>query len=123
MMTTFNSSDTRGFAAVNEPHVAVCLMPGTEIAFDKRVECRSSFDIGIDIFPNRKIGQRLARFRRINLNSSLLHHDALEFPDGQVVLLTLLCHGQRATVLQLPAAARPRIAEATGEATDSRAFA
>src|SRR2546427_3401917 len=33
------------------------------------------------------------------------HHDALEFPDGQIVLLTRLCEGQRATVLQLPAAA------------------
>jgi hypothetical protein len=24
-----------------------------------------------------------------------MHHDALEFPDGQVVLLTRLCEGQR----------------------------
>jgi hypothetical protein len=31
------------------------------------------------------------------------HHDALEFPDGQIVLLTHLREGQRATVLQLPA--------------------
>jgi hypothetical protein len=31
------------------------------------------------------------------------HHDALEFPDGRIVLLTLLCEGQAATVLQLPA--------------------
>jgi hypothetical protein len=31
------------------------------------------------------------------------HHDALEFPDGKIVLLTHLCKGQRATVLQLPA--------------------
>jgi hypothetical protein len=35
-----------------------------------------------------------------------VHHDALEFPDGQTVLLTRLCDGQRATVLQLPAASR-----------------
>jgi hypothetical protein len=39
------------------------------------------------------------------------HHDALEFPDGQVVLLTRLCVGQRATVLQLPAAVRPKTSE------------
>jgi hypothetical protein len=32
-------------------------------------------------------------------------HDALEFPDGQIVLLTFLSEGQQATVLQLPAAA------------------
>ena len=32
-----------------------------------------------------------------------MHHDALEFPDGEIVLLTFLCQGQQATVLQLPA--------------------
>jgi len=31
------------------------------------------------------------------------HHDALEFPDGKIVLLTTLKPGQQATVLQLPA--------------------
>jgi hypothetical protein len=103
--TKFNNSITRGFAAVGEPHVAVCLLPGTEIAFDENVECEPSFGIGI--LPNKKIEQRLARFRQINMDNAVTHHDALEFPDGQVVLLTRLCVGQRATVLQLPAAARP----------------
>jgi hypothetical protein len=103
--TKFNNSITRGFAAVGEPHVAVCLLPGTEIAFEQNVECEPSFGIGI--LPNKKIGQRLARFRQINLDNAVTHHDALEFPDGQVVLLTRLCEGQRATVLQLPAAAHP----------------
>ena len=45
--TRFSNSITRGFAAVGEPHVAVCLLPGTEIAFDKNVECQPLFDIGI----------------------------------------------------------------------------
>jgi hypothetical protein len=31
------------------------------------------------------------------------NHDALEFPDGEIVLLTFLREGQQATVLQLPA--------------------
>ena len=31
------------------------------------------------------------------------HHDALEFPDGKMVLLSHLLEGQEATVLQLPA--------------------
>jgi hypothetical protein len=35
------------------------------------------------------------------------HHDALEFPDGRLVLVTRLCEGQVATVLQLPAAEQP----------------
>ena len=41
----------------------------------------------------------------------MTHHDALEFPDGVVVLVSRLCEGQRATVLQLPAAARPQAAK------------
>ena len=109
VVTKFNGSITRGFAAVGEPHVAVCLLPGTEIAFDKNVECEPSFGIGI--LPNKKIFQRLARFRQINLDNAITHHDALEFPDGQVVLLTRLCEGQRATVLQLPATAHPAVAK------------
>jgi hypothetical protein len=106
--TKFTNSITRGFAAVGEPNVAVCLLPGTEIAFDRDVECEPSFGIGI--WPNRKIGQRLARFRQINMDNSTTHHDALEFPNGKVVLLTRLCEGQRATILQLPAAVHPEAA-------------
>ena len=105
--TRFNNSITRGFAAVVEPNVAVCLLPGTELAFDENVECDSLFG-GI---LTRKIRQRLARFRQINTEHATSHHDALEFPDGQVVLLTCLCEGQRATVLQLPAAAHPAAAK------------
>jgi hypothetical protein len=44
-----------------------------------------------------------AIFRQINKQTSAAHHDALEFPDGRTVLLTFLCEGQAATVLQLPA--------------------
>ena len=109
--TKFINSITRGFAAVGEPHVAVCLLPGTELAFDENVECEPSFGIGI--LPNKKIGQRLARFRQINTDNAVTHHDALEFPDGQVVLLTRLCDGQRATVLQLPAGTGPASAQET----------
>ena len=109
--TKFNNSITRGFAAVGQPNVAVCLLPGTEIAFDENVECEPSFGVGI--FPNKKIGQRLARFRQINMDNPVTHHDALEFPDGQVVLVARLCAGQRATVLQLPAGARTATAEGT----------
>ena len=119
VVTKFNNSITRGFAAVGEPHVAVCLLPGTELAFEENVECEPSFGIGI--LPNKKIGQRLARFRQINMDNAVTHHDALEFPDGQVVLLTRLCEGQRATVLQLPPSARPAGTETkTPETTEAR---
>jgi hypothetical protein len=42
-------------------------------------------------------------FRQVNKNKPMMHHDALEFPDGRIVLLTRLSEGQEATVLQLPA--------------------
>ena len=98
--TEFNNSLTRGFAAVGEPHVAVCLLPGTEVAFEREVECEHIFKV----FRSQKlIGEKVARFRQIKMEEPNAHHDALEFPDGQIVLLTRLCEGQHATVLQLPA--------------------
>jgi hypothetical protein len=51
------------------------------------------------------INHKTAIFRRINRHVPASHHDALEFPDGQVVLLTFLEEDQMATVLQLPATA------------------
>jgi len=110
--TRFKNSVTRGFAAVEEPTVAVCLLPGTEVAFEKEVTCEHVFKV----FRSQKlIGQKLARFRQINLEQPNVHHDALEFPEGQVVLLTQLDEGQHATVLQLPASPR-----ATNEAEQQK---
>ena len=45
---------------------------------------------------------RVARFRQVNTDNPCTHHDALEFPDGQIVLVSYIRAGQRATVLQLP---------------------
>ena len=39
--TKFNNSITRGFAAVGQPNVAVCLLPGTEVAFNENVRMRA----------------------------------------------------------------------------------
>ena len=72
--TRFNNSITRGFAAVGEPNVAVCLLPGTELAFDVSAECER---LG-GMLPSKKIGQRLARFRQINVDPAVSHRDALE---------------------------------------------
>jgi hypothetical protein len=44
----------------------------------------------------------VAKFQQVNQDQSNVHHDALEFSDGKTVLLTNLCKGQVATVLQLP---------------------
>jgi hypothetical protein len=49
------------------------------------------------------INHTTAIFRQVNKDNPLTHHDALEFPDGRMVLLTHLSEGQEATVLQLPA--------------------
>jgi hypothetical protein len=100
--TQFVNSLTRGFAAIGEPNVAVCLLPGTELVFDQDVEC----DHPLGLYEKRKLRENVARFRQINLQSPYEHHDALEFPSGKVVLLTRLSIGQCATVLQLPAAPR-----------------
>jgi hypothetical protein len=101
--TKFDNSLTRGFAAVGEAHVAVCLLPGTEVAFEREVECVHIFKV----FRSQKlIGEKVARFRQINMEEPNTHHDALEFAGGQIVLLTRLYEGQHATVLQLPAPPR-----------------
>ena len=97
--TKFNNSITRGFAAIGEPNVAVCLLPGTEVAFEK--------EVSFGIFPRRKLAEKVAQFRQINIGKPSMHHDALECPDGETVLLTRLCEGQHATVLQLPPSPRP----------------
>jgi hypothetical protein len=98
----FINTPTGGFAALDNANVAVCLLPGTELAFERDVECEPA----LGVLPSRKIGQRVARFRQVNLDQPCVHHDALEFPDGKIVLVTRLCEGQRATVLQMPATAR-----------------
>ena len=98
--TDFVQSITRGFTAVGEPEVAVCLLPGTELAFENNVR----FDRAFGLFGKGCVEQKVARFRQINMSDPHVHHDALEFPGGQIVLLTRLQPGQQATVLQMPAA-------------------
>lgn len=97
--TDFAKSITRGFSAVGEPNVAVCLLPGTEIAFEHEVR----YDRAFSLFGKARIEHKVARFRQVNMDDPHVHHDALEFPDGQIVMVTRLMPGQRATVLQLPA--------------------
>jgi hypothetical protein len=99
--TGFAGQLTRGFAALGEPNVAVCLLPGTEVAFEKEA-VKEPF---LPFMGKRKLGQTVARFRHVNPECLTAHHDALEFPDGKVVLLTTLVEGQHATVLQLPVTA------------------
>jgi hypothetical protein len=113
--TRFPHSITRGFASVGERNVAVCLLPGTELTFEKEVQCETAF-----VFRStRQLKHKVAQFRQVNEGQSNVHHDALEFPDGQIVLLTQLCEGQHATVLQLPAS--PRVTANDAQRHDSLA--
>jgi hypothetical protein len=107
--TNFINSFTRGFTEVGEPKIAVCLMPGTELAFDEDVEVDHVFRRLLPRFGFGSTGQRVARFRQVNLDRQDTHHDALEFPNGKIVLVTKLRAGQRASVLQLPATAKPHV--------------
>ena len=107
--TELAKSSTRAFAAIGEhgaklvihdspPEVAVCLLPGTELAFDDEVRYDRS------LFGKARVKHKVARFRQIDMDDPHVQHDALEFPNGQVLKLTQLVAGQTATVLQLPVA-------------------
>lgn len=100
--TEFANTITRGFASIDEPSVAVCLRPGTEVAFDSEPEYWRPFTSWLPRKRPSKVASTVARFRQTNLERGDTHHDALEFANGTILLLTRLCPGQRATVLQLP---------------------
>ena len=87
---------TRGFAAPEDCSVAVCLLPATELAFEKPVKYQAT------LMFRASIDHTVAIFRQINKGALHVNHDALEFPDGDIVLLTRLYEGQNATVLTLP---------------------
>src|SRR6202158_4423984 len=92
---------TRGFAAAEDAAVAVCVLPGTELAFSDTVTV-SDYRF-IVAWKVETLAYSTAIFRQVNKHDPRVHHDALEFPDGRIVLLTKLVVGQEATVLQLPA--------------------
>jgi hypothetical protein len=99
--TTFRGTSTRGLASECDPTVAVCLLPGTELAFAEDVKYDSRW------IWTKSVNSRVGKFGKIDPLVPERHHDAIEFPDGSYVLVTQLCEGQRATVLQLPATHRP----------------
>jgi len=86
---------TKGLFEAAQPNVAVCLIPGTEVAFERA--------------PVEFFGIKFARkpavatFRQIDKDQPCKHHDALEFAPGDVRLVHDLVEGQKMTVLQLPA--------------------
>jgi hypothetical protein len=98
--TTFRGTSTRGFASERDRNVAVCMLPGTELAFAEDVKYDNRW------IWTRTVNSRVGKFGKIDPLVPERHHDAIEFPDGNYVLVTQLCEGQRATVLQLPVTQR-----------------
>ena len=94
LQTSNFGTGTRGFAAPDDPTTAVCVRPGTELAFSSQIRSYGASAPSV---------HSTAIFRQVNREHPHMHHDALELPDGQTLLLTFLCEGQEATVLQLPA--------------------
>jgi hypothetical protein len=105
--SSFPMTPTRGFCSATEPGVAVCLLPGTELAFEGPVRYNGLWGHLVN-FVRARLGRpvsdaSVARFRQVDLDNPHTHHDALELADGRIIKLTLLHEGQHARVLQLPA--------------------
>ena len=109
--TTFQGTSTRGFASENERGVAVCMLPGTELAFAENVRYFHRW------IWTRTIPYRVGKFGAIEPDVPNRHHDAIEFPDGSRVPVTELCEGQRVSVLQLPVAQPGRVRPAADTPT------
>jgi hypothetical protein len=98
LVTRQLSYTTRGFSDPADMNVAVCVLPGTELSFSDNVQRERPWP-----WTKSVVHHKAAVFRQLDLDKRHTHHDALEFPDGEIVLLTYLIEGQEATVLQLPA--------------------
>jgi len=109
--SSFPMTPTRGFCAEGEAGVAVCLLPGTELAFAEPVRYNGFWGTVVNYVKSRMghdmANAMLARFRQVDLDNPHTHHDAIELADGRVIKLSLLHEGQRARVLQLPAQSDP----------------
>jgi len=91
--------DTRGFAAAHDHEMEIRISTGTELAFDKFIECEPK---GVRTSP-KKIRRKRVRFWRFAKRNV----DALRFKDGFAILLNDVCLGQYATVAKLPGMCQP----------------
>ena len=81
---------TTGFCSPDDPATAVCLLPGTELSIE-----------GTGLIKGKP---RVATFCQIDKDKPFMHHDALRYVSGKIVLVNALGAGRKARVLQLPAA-------------------
>ena len=97
LITRNFGTGTGGFAAPEDLTTAVCLLPGTELAFSNPVVTG-----GLYMLRLKTMEHKTAIFRQVDKDQPSRHHDALEFPNGETALLTSLAEHQHAIVLQLP---------------------
>ena len=114
LVVTDFGTGTRGVASIEDSSTAICLLPGTELAFEQPIET-----VGYLLLSKKTI-HKVARFRQVRKDQLHTHHDAVELPDGDLILLNSLAVGQKATVIQLPAAPKN---EAEAEEQKRVAFA
>jgi hypothetical protein len=119
----FRGTTSRGFCAVDKRGTAVCLAPGTELAFAEEPVQGGWLASILLRWGVGRIDSKLARFRKLHPEYAQAHHDALEFANGKIVYLTSLRPGQKATVLQLPADTWPPAGRFAKERAPDRADA
>jgi hypothetical protein len=106
--TRFRGGGTMGFASPAEPGVAVCLLPGTELAFENEVKYQTGW------FRSYTVKFNVAQFCKLAHEMPFQHRDALAFPDGSTVLVHSLLKGQRVNVLQMPVSSKDQSAKRNG---------
>src|SRR4029077_4895384 len=79
LTTRMFSLGTTGFCAPEDHRMAVCLLPGTELSFADQVRQATTWPW------KGLISYKTAIFRQVNKNKRCTHHDALEFPNGEIV--------------------------------------
>ena len=89
LMTCNFNTGTRGFAAPEDSTRAVCILPGTELAFSEEVKC-APVPWGFSSWRTRTVNFKTAIFRQINKDQLHVHHDALEFPGWHLCSLDAL---------------------------------
>ena len=102
-LITHRFGHTKGFAPQSDPETAVCLLPGTELAFDAPIE-------KYGLMGATSTEQTVAIFEQVDKEQLHCYHDMLELPDGQKILLNDLTEGQTLRVLSLPVSPEKRAA-------------
>lgn len=114
--TPFPNTITRGFKALDgDPNVAVCLLPGTELAFDRNIVAHVAHLL---FSRNKEFEEKTAVFREVNTGIPYSHHDAIELPSGTVLYVTTLALDQTVTVIQLPVTEKAKAEPVTEEVAE-----